>query len=80
MNKELYYVIDVELEELGDGGFEVTNKSIDLYQIVDGKPDKIDTILVEFSDNCEEAIDEYLMDIADELFDGEEKLYRLKRL
>jgi hypothetical protein len=81
MNTELYYVVTPKLHEIDEGLFDATgNKEVELYEVVNNKPIPIKTIVGSLDENSEELIEEYIEDVAPEMYDGEKRLYNLIQL
>lgn len=82
METELYYVVTPQIDNSQDGFVDVSgNTDIDLYQIVNNKPVKIKTLDSELDENPEEVIENYIEEIAPELFlDNGKQLFSLTQL
>lgn len=82
MTQELYYVVTPEIVEIDKGVRELTgNQEVSLYQILGDKPDLITRIDVEVEDSTESAIEEYIWEMAPELFNetGDIKKFSLNQ-
>lgn len=61
MRKKLYYIVELELENVDDEIQETTGmKSVRVYEIVDNEPYQLFDMEIHITDNVEEAIQEYL--------------------
>lgn len=71
MSKKLYYVVEKELTDNGDGTESTTgNKNITVYEIVNNEPKIFTTIDASIEDNSKDLIQEYLDDngLGEEIF------------
>jgi hypothetical protein len=83
MTGKLFYVVSPQLNEIDEGLFDATgNKDISLYDVVNDNPVPIKTLVTEIEENSEEAICDYIEEIAPEMFDEVtgKPLYELTQL
>jgi hypothetical protein len=72
MKKKLFYVVDLELQNVDGEILETTgNKFVRVYDIENNVPTKFCDLEIDITDNSEEAIQEYLDDngYGDETFE-----------
>jgi len=63
MKKKLFYVVDLELQNVDGEILETTgNKFVRVYDIENNVPTKFCDLEIDITDNSEEAIQEYLDD------------------
>jgi len=63
MKKKLFYVVDLELQNVDGEILETTgNKFVRVYDIENNAPTKFCDLEIDITDNSEEAIQEYLDD------------------
>lgn len=78
MTEELYYVVTPEVGDIDDL---TGNKEIDLYSIYNDKPHRVTTLTVSREENSEIVIEDFIWDVAPELFaDEHTKRFTLNQL
>ena len=62
MKKKLYYVVHLELQDVGDSHLTTGNKTIIVYDIIDNIPSNFCELDIDITYNSKEAIQDYLND------------------